>query len=258
MTKETVLITGASSGIGWELAKVFAAGNSNLILVARNTTAMEKLAEELRQQFSIQVEILGCDLSQATAPQWIFDRLQGWGVDVLVNNAGFGLHGGFADLPLARQLEMIQVNIAALVALTGLFLPGMIQRRRGGILNVGSVAGFMPGPNMAVYFATKAFVLSYSEALHEELRGTGVTVTDLCPGPTETNFSMVARAHHVRQLQVARKMSAREVAVAGLRDFRSARCLSIPGWSNVFFSQLPRFNPRAWIRKAVLRVNRLK
>ena len=146
---ETVLITGASSGIGLELARCFAADQANLILVARNTAAMEALAAELQREHKIEVYVITTDLAQLESPQRIFDELKGRGfiVDVLVNNAGFGLHGGFADLPLARQLEIIQLNVAALVALTGLFLPDMVMRRNGGILNVGSVAGFLPGPN---------------------------------------------------------------------------------------------------------------
>ena len=259
-TVETVLITGASSGIGWELARCFAAEKSRLILVARSTDAMQTLAQELQQAYGCETHVLTSDLSNPESPAKIFEELQGRGitVDVVVNNAGFGLHGSFAELPLARQLSMIQVNVTALVALTGLFLPGMLARRRGGILNVGSVAGFMPGPNMAVYFATKAFVMSFSEALYEELRGTGVTVTDLCPGPTETNFSAVARAHHRRRMQPVRKMTAAEVAVAGHLAFRRGVCVKVTGWKNLFLAQLPRINPRVIIRKAVRRVNRLK
>ena len=180
MNPEHVLITGASSGIGLELAKCFAADNSHLVLVARGTEAMEQLAAGLRQKYSIQVFVITADLAKPGSAQRIFDELARAGVtvDVLVNNAGFGLHGSFAELPLKRQLEIIQVNIAALVDLTGLFLPGMIPRQRGGIVNVGSVAGFVPGPNMAVYYASKAFVQSFSEAIFEELRGSGVSVTN--------------------------------------------------------------------------------
>src|ERR1700722_714174 len=176
---ETVLITGASSGIGLELAKCFAADGSKLILVARNQDALEKLAEELRQKNKIETVVLMADLSQPLASRQIFDKLTALkiSVDVLVNNAGFGLHGEFLELPLDRQLEIIKVNVAALTELTGLFLPGMVQRRNGGILNVGSVAGFVPGPRLAVYYASKAFVQSFSEALAEELNGTGVSVT---------------------------------------------------------------------------------
>jgi len=256
---ETVLVTGASSGIGLEFAKCFAADKSNLILVARNTAALEQLAAELRVKFQIDVHIITADLACSETPRKIFDALKGRGtsVDVLVNNAGFGLHGGFAELPLLRQLEIIQVNIAALVTLTGLFLPGMVQCKRGGILNVGSVAGFLPGPNMAVYYASKAFVQSFSEALFEELRGTGVSVTNLCPGPTESNFSQVARGYHTREKSVA-KMSAAEVAAAGHRAFRAGCCVNVPGAKNRLLVQLTRILPRAAIRKAVGRYNKLK
>jgi len=256
---ETVLITGASSGIGLELAKCFAADKSNLILVARNTAAMETLAAELRREHEIEVQVITADLSKPEAPAQIFEELKGRGivVDVLVNNAGFGLHGGFTELPLARQLEIIQVNIAALVALTGLFLPGMIERKHGGILNVGSVAGFLPGPNMAVYYASKAFVQSFSEALFEELRGTGVSVTNLCPGATETNFSNVARGHRSREKSAA-KMSAAEVAAAGHRAFRAGRCINVPGTQNFILTQLIRILPRAAVRKGVGLYNKLK
>lgn len=256
---ETVLVTGASSGIGLELAKCFAADESNVVLVARNTAALETLAAELRRDHKIEVHIITADLARPESPQSIFDELQGRGavVDVLVNNAGFGLHGRFADLPLGRQLEIVQVNIAALVALTRLFLPGMVERRRGGILNVGSVAGFIPGPNMAVYYASKAFVQSFSEALFEELRGTGVSVTNLCPGPTETNFTQTARMYQTRAMKVA-KMSAADVAAAGHRAFRRKRCISVPGAKNRLLVQLAKIVPRAAVRKGVAHYNQLK
>jgi short-subunit dehydrogenase len=257
--QETVLVTGASSGIGLELAKCFASDRSNLILVARSTEALEALAVELRRDHGIDVSVITADLVRPDSPQRIFDNLQGRGVtvDVLVNNAGFGLHGSFAELPLARQLEIIQVNVSALAALTGLFLPGMVQRRRGGILNVGSVAGFIPGPYMAVYYASKAFVQSFSEALVAELRGTGVSVTNLCPGPTESKFSQTARRYQKRELQ-ATKMSAREVAVAGHRAFRKHRAIEVPGFKNRLLLQLANYMPRALVRNGVARYNKLK
>ena len=260
MNTETVLVTGASSGIGLELAKCFAADKSNLILVARSTAALEKLAAELRSEHQIEAHVITADLTRPESSQIIFDELKGRkiSVDVLVNNAGFGLHGGFAELPLKRQLEIVQVNVAALIALTGLFLPGMIQRRRGGILNVGSVAGFLPGPNMAVYYASKAFVLSFSEALHEELRNTGICVTNLCPGPTESNFSQVARSHRIRENRV-QKMSAASVAQIGHTDFRRDRCLSVPGAQNKILAVVgSKILPRAVARKLVKHYNKLK
>jgi short-subunit dehydrogenase len=257
MKNETVLITGASSGIGLELAKCFAADGSRLILIARNQAALEKLAEDLRIKDS--AVILPADLSLPEAPKQIFDKLaaQNISVDVLVNNAGFGLHGPFNELPLPRQLEIIKVNISALVELTGLFLPGMIQRRAGGILNVGSVAGFIPGPALAVYYASKAFVQSFSEALAEELDGTGVSVTVLCPGPTETNFGTVARGGRSRPMQTA-KMSAEAVARMGYFAFRNQKVISIPGFQNQFLVFLARLLPRRTIRRIVKNYNKLK
>jgi short-subunit dehydrogenase len=256
---ENVLVTGASSGIGLELAKCFAANQSNLVLVARSTSALEKLAAELREQHKIKVHVLTADLARPESPQWISEETSRAGItiDVLVNNAGFGLHGDFQELPLRRQLEIIQVNIAALVELTGLFLPGMVQRRWGGVLNVGSVAGFLPGPHMAVYYASKAFVQSFSEALFVELSGTGVSVTNLCPGPTETNFSQTARSHRIRETQ-SPKMSAARVAQIGYRDFRQAQCLSIPGFSNKLVAVAPKLLPRRTVRQMVGRYNQLK
>jgi short-subunit dehydrogenase len=258
-TSETVLITGASSGIGLELAKCFAADKSNLILVARSTEALEKLAGELRGQFGVQVEVLTADLSLPATARRIFSELQSRGVavDVLVNNAGFGLHGEFLRLPVPRQLEIIHVNITALTELTALFLPAMIARRRGGILNVGSVAGFLPGPNMAVYYASKAFVLSFTEALAEETTGSGVTFSVLCPGPTESNFGKVARGGKARRAPRA-KMSAQTVAQIGHQKFRAGKLIVIPGLTNRLLAFSPRLAPRALGRKVVKKYNSTK
>jgi uncharacterized protein len=256
---ETVLITGASSGIGLELAKCFAADGCRLILVARNTVALEKLAEELRQKNKITAIVLTSDLSLPEAPKQVFEKLsaQNISVDVLVNNAGFGLHDAFTKLPLDKQLEIIRVNILALTELTGLFLPGMIERHRGGILNVGSVAGFLPGPNMAVYYASKAFVLSFTEALAEELAGTGLTMTVLCPGPTETNFGNVARRQKSRRIQTS-KMSAEAVAHCGHRAYRHGKVVAVPGFGNQFLIFLTRIMPRLLIRRTVKSFNKSK
>ncbi|HXR03617.1 MAG TPA: SDR family oxidoreductase [Verrucomicrobiae bacterium] len=259
MQAETVLITGASSGIGLELARCFAADKSHLVLVARNTKALQSLADELRRERGIQAMVLTADLSRPGTPARVFDELRraGISVDVLVNNAGFGGQGAFARLPLGRQLEMIQVNVAALTELTGLFLPGMLERKRGGVLNVGSVAGFISGPGMAVYFATKAYVLSFSEALAAELAGTGLTVTALCPGPTATNFGNVARSPTERQFR-APKMSAETVARCGHHAFRKGRVLAVPGLQNHFLIFLTRIMPRGLQRNVVKSLNRTK
>jgi uncharacterized protein len=251
-SSETVLVTGASSGIGLELAKCFAADGCRLILLARNTAALETLAGELRRTHQVEALVVTADLSRPETPERVFQELQGRGmaVDVLVNNAGFGASGAFAGLPLQRQLDMIQVNITALTALTGLFLPGMIERRRGGVLNVGSVAGYLPGPGMAIYFATKAFVSSYTEALAEELAGTGVTATVLCPGPTESNFGNVARGPKARRVKMG-KMTAAAVARHGHDAFRQGKVVAISGWRNRFLVLLIWMIPRRLVRKLV-------
>jgi len=250
MSTEIVLVTGASSGIGRELAKCFAADGSRLILVARKRTALQALADELHQAHGTQSEVLTADLAEPKAPERIFEHLQSNGtkVDVLVNNAGFGAHGHFAALPEARQLEMVQVNVMALLHLTRLFLPGMIQRERGGVLNVASTAAFQPGPGMAVYYATKAFVLSFSEALTEELAGSGVTVSALCPGPTATNFAEAANARFSNKFMRA-TMSAEAVARIGHRGFRGRRALVVAGARNRLLSFSVRLAPRALVRK---------
>jgi uncharacterized protein len=254
---ETVLITGASSGIGLELAKCFATDGCRLILVARNKEALEKLAEELRGKNKIEAIVLPADLSLPETPKRIFEELyaQKISVDVLVNNAGFGLHDAFVKLPLQRQLEVIQVNVTALTELTGLFLPGMIERRCGGILNVGSVAGFQPGPGMTVYYATKAYVLSFTEALAEELSDAGLTVTTLCPGPTTTNFGNIARGQRTRKIQT-KKMSAETVAIYGHRAFRKGKLLAVPGLNNRLLIFMNRITPRWFPRKIIKFYNR--
>ena len=254
---ETVLVTGASSGIGLELARCFAADGCRLVLVARNRNALENLAAELRREHEVEAIVLVADLGRPESPERIFEELtaQKISVDVLVNNAGFGANGMFAEISLARQIEMIQVNIAALTELTGRFLPGMIQRKRGGILNVGSVAGFLPGPGMTVYFATKAFVLSFTEALAEELSGTGITASVLCPGPTESNFGKVARGEKVRPLQTS-KMTAQAVAVYGHRAYRDGKVTVIPGAQNKTLALISQLLPRSIPPKIVKRYNR--
>lgn len=253
---ETVLITGASSGIGLELAKCFAAEKSNLVLVARSTDALEKLAIELRQLFKIQVLVLTADLAKPESPQWIFDEagMAGIIVDVLVNNAGFGLQGMFNELPLTRQMEILQVNQTALTELTGLFLPSMIARNRGGILNVGSIAAFQPGPGMALYFASKAYVQSFTEALAAELSDTPIHVSVLCPGPTSTNFGKVARGGKVRRRKLP-GMTAEAVARYGYDKFRRRCVVIVPGWGNKMSVFFVHFIPRSLLRRLVKHFN---
>jgi hypothetical protein len=255
MSSETVLITGASLGIGYELARLFAADKSNLVLVARNREKLDQLAAELRKAHGVEVRVLVKDLADPQSPRAIFDALaaENVRVDVVVNNAGFGAVGSVAELPLERQRDMVQVNIVALTHLTRLFLPGMIERGSGGILNVGSTAAFQPGPYMAVYYASKAYVLSFTEALAEELLGTGVRVTCLAPGPTATGFAATANAEH-RLLFKLGTADAESVARAGYRGFRRGRSLVIPGLRNKLGTVAVRFTPRLLVRKVVKRL----
>jgi short-subunit dehydrogenase len=252
MSRETALVTGASSGIGLELARLFAADKSNLVLVARSRDKLESLAEELRREHGVKVLVLPADLADPAAPQAISDQLaeQGIAVDVLVNNAGFGAVGRVASLSLERQLDMVQVNVVALTRLTRLFLPAMINRGRGGILNVGSTAGFQPGPYMAVYYATKAFVLFFTEALAEELIGTGVVATCFAPGPTATQFGANSGMEHTIFFKLG-MMDAKTVARTGSRGFRRGRVLVIPGLMNKLGALSVRFAPRIAVRKLV-------
>src|ERR1700675_4553377 len=213
----TALITGGSGGIGFEIAKVLARDGFDIVLVARKRDTLEAAAGQLQGKFEGRVQVFAADLRLPDAPQAIFDFLHNENIpiEVLVNNAGFGLGGEFADTKLERELEMIQVNIAALTHLTKLFLPPMIKRKSGRVLNVASTAAFQPGPLMAVYYATKAYVLSFSEALAEELRNSGVTVTALCPGPTITEFQEKAGLEMTRLFRSPLVMDAPTVARAG-------------------------------------------
>jgi hypothetical protein len=250
MPPETVLITGASAGIGRELARLFAADKSRLVLVARRRERLEALADELRREQGIEVRTLPLDLSERAAPAALVDQLtaEGLAVDVLVNNAGFGALGPVAELGVARQVEMIELNVAALTHLTRLLLPGMLQRKCGGVLNVGSTAAFQPGPTMAVYFATKAYVVSFSQALAEELRGTGVKVSCLAPGPTATEFGGDSGMGRTLLFRLG-TMDARRVARAGHRGLRRGRVLVIPGLRNWLTAELSRLSPLGVSRK---------
>lgn len=187
---KTALITGASSGIGEEFARDLAAKKTDLVLVARSQDKLEKLAKELSNQYQVKVEIIVQDLTEVAAGQRVLEQVQEKGliIDLLINNAGFGDYGAFCDRSLSKQMAMIQLNISALVELTGLFLPQMQQKGSGAIINISSIAGFQPIPYLSVYAATKAFVLSFSEALWAENKDLGVKILAVCPGPTESEF----------------------------------------------------------------------
>jgi hypothetical protein len=243
------LITGASAGIGLELARIFARERYRVILVARNQRRLDEIAQELRPA---ETHVLAIDLSLPNAPEEIHRAIPT--VDVLVNNAGFGLFGKFAEKSLAEELNMMQLNMTALVALTRLYLPAMISARSGKIMNVASTAAFQPGPLMAIYYATKAFVLSFSEAIANELEGTGVTVTALCPGPTATDFFERAQLQNSGLVKDRKIMDARTVAEIGYRALMAGKTLVIPGIGNKLLAQSIRFSPRSMVTKIVRRM----
>jgi short-subunit dehydrogenase len=245
-TLRTALITGASAGIGRELAKLFAQDHYSLVLVARNASRLTTLAGELQQQFGITAKTFPLDLATSAAPQFLFDQLQREAiqVDVLVNNAGYGKLGAFAEVSYAESAGQIDLNITALTHLTKLFLAPMLERKSGKILNVASTAGFQPGPLMAVYYATKAYVISFSEALANELQGSGVTVTCLCPGATDTEFQTRAGTEQTTLFRRMRPMDAATVARDGYRALMSGKPLVISGFRNRLLTQSLRISPR--------------
>jgi short-subunit dehydrogenase len=253
---ETVLVTGASSGIGWALGEIFAGDGSRLVLVARSRDKLELLAEDLKKKHGVEVLVVVQDLSQPGAAEEVMRQINeaGWPVDVLINNAGVGAHGQFRNLPIDRQLEMVQLNVSALLHLTHLVLPQMVERRRGAILNVASTASFQPGPYAAVYFATKAFVLSFSDALWDETRHFNVSVTCLCPGPTRTNFGKEYAMTEGTGFQLM-GMEADVVARAGHRGLRRRRRLVVPGLLNKLLTFSTRFATRRFLIRCAAAFN---
>lgn len=234
MNSETTLITGASSGIGLHLAKQFAQHGHPLVLVARVEAELQQIAADLKSAHGVNVQVMAKDLEEPEAAQQIFKEISAAGatVDILVNNAGHGQNGKFWEIPIEKDLSILRLNVEAVLRLTKLFLPPMIQRGRGRILNVASVAGFMPGPLLAVYHASKAFVLSWSEALATEVEDTGVTVTALCPGPTDTDFFSKADMVETRAVQKAHVMPPQEVAEIGYKALMNGARVEIAGLVN--------------------------
>ena len=241
----TALITGASGGIGCELAKLFARDHHDLILVARSGDKLAEAAKEL-QALGVRVMTVVLDLTAPMAPRFLSDQVQSAGlqVDILVNNAGFGALGEFAQMSEEKILGQIQLNVTALTELTRLFLPGMLARRSGRIMNVASTAGFQPGPLMAVYYASKAYVISFSEAVANEVRNSGVTVTCFCPGPTLTGFAKRAGNDKTRVFQRFGAMPAERVALDAYRAVMEGRTLAISGLQNWLVAESTRLAPR--------------
>jgi uncharacterized protein len=243
-TAQTALVTGASAGLGTHFARLFAQDGHNLVLVARRQDKLDQLATELRQMYGIHTTVITADLTDPKAPPHLYEELMRAGIEVefLVNNAGFGTRGAFAELDLARELDLIELNVKALTHLTGLVLPAMIARRSGRILNVGSLAGFLPGPFMATYYASKAYVINFTEALAYELRGTGVTATVLCPGAMATEFAHVAGVENSALFTSSADPAS--VARYGYRSMLKGKTIAIPGARNKLSAESLRVSPR--------------
>jgi short-subunit dehydrogenase len=257
--KKTALITGGSRGLGFELSKQFASKNYDLILIARTIVDLKKSAQIISDQYSVDVKTIPADLRTISSLESINGFLHTWKVnpDVLVNNAGFGMSGYFTKLDLENQIQMINVNISALVGLTRILLPAMIEKKSGGILNVASTAAFFPGPLMSVYYATKTFVLYFSEALREEVRNYNIHVSTLCPGPTQTRFEETSGLNTNRLLK--RKlfpvMSVQKVANAGFLGFQKNKRLIIPGILNRTVFLMSTIFPHAITSKVLKSLN---
>lgn len=247
------LVTGASTGLGKEFCELFAKDNINLIIVARNKDKLTEIADSLKEKFKIQVEVCAFDLSlQDNVAEVIkFISTKNIQIDYLVNNAGMGVYGNFAQTPWQQEHQMMELNMISLTHLMKSIIPMMVKNKKGKILNVASTAAFQPGPLMSVYFASKAFVLSLSEALNEELKNTGVTITTLCPGPTETEFFKSAKMESLKFADTKSKlmMTSKEVAEIGYKSLMSSERVVVAGILNKITAFSTRFLPRPLLAK---------
>ena len=255
--RRTALITGASGGIGLDLAHVFAREGWHLVLVARTEEKLRSIAAQIEKAHGVRVTVLPADLASDSAPVEIAATVASLEitVDALVNNAGFGLQGAFVETDASRELEMIRLNVTALTHLTKLFLPQMVERRSGYVMNVASTAAFQPGPLMAVYYATKAYVLSFSEAIAEEVASAGVKVSALCPGATATGFADAAAMTNSRLFKAKQPMSSRAVAEEGYRGLMKGKRVVVTGALNKLFAQGVRISPRSVVTKVTRALN---
>lgn len=245
---KTALITGASSGIGLELAKIHASKGDNLVLVARNIEKLNQLKTELEKQYKIEVYNIEKDLSVINSPLEVYEEVKSKNIqiDYLINNAGFGDIGKFSSTRWEKELRMINLNITALTQLTKLFLNDMLSRKQGKIMNVASTASFQPGPMMAVYFATKSYVLHLTEAINAEVKGSGVSLTALCPGPTESGFQAAAEIEQ-NMLFNKKNPTSKEVAEYGYKSMMKGKAVAIHGLKNYLMANSVRFTPRNWV-----------
>jgi short-subunit dehydrogenase len=252
----TALITGASNGIGLELAKIHASKGGNLVLVARNKSKLDELKKELENQYKVSVYIIGKDLSVFNSAQEVYDETykQNIKIDYLINNAGFGDFGMFVDSDWNKELQMINLNITTLTQFTKLYLQDMVKHRSGKIMNVASTAAFQPGPIMAVYFATKAYVLSFSEAVNNEVSDKGVTVTTLCPGATESGFQAAAAMEESNLVKGRKLPTSKEVAEYGYAAMLKGKTVAIHGLMNWILANSVRFTPRSLVVKITRKI----
>lgn len=249
----TALITGASNGIGLELASIHASKKGNLVIVARNKARLNELKGELEKKYSVSVYAIEKDLSETNAAQEVYDEVQrnNIRIDYLINNAGFGDFGMFADSNWNKQLQMINLNITTLTHLTRLFLPQMIANKGGKIMNLASTAAFQPGPTMSVYYATKAFVLSFSQAINNELENKNITITALCPGATESGFQAASAMEESKLVKNKKLPSSKEVADYGYKAMLKGKPVAIHGFMNAVMANSVGFMPRSWVVKIV-------
>jgi uncharacterized protein len=256
----TALITGASNGIGLELAKIHAQKGDNLVLVARSADKLKEIKNDFEAKYNISVHVISYDLSLLNSAQVIYDEVKSKNleIDYLINNAGFGDFGLFIETSWEKELQMINLNISTLTQFTKLFSKDMVSRKQGKIMNVASTAAFQPGPTMAVYYATKAYVLHFSEAINNELKEFGVTVTALCPGATESGFQAAAAMEESALVKGKKLPSSQEVAQYGYTSMMNGKAVAIHGFKNYMMANSVRFTPRSWVVKMVRKVQDAK
>lgn len=252
----TALITGASTGIGLELAKIHSSKGGDLVLVARNERRLAEIKAELENRFSVSVLVINKDLSIPDSAQELYDEIRSRNIriDYLINNAGFGDFGLFADADWKKISQMIDLNIGTLTHLTKLFLPDMLSHKQGRIMNVSSIAAYQPGPLMAVYYATKAYVLNFSEAVNNEVSNTGVTITALCPGPTSSGFKKAAELEGSKLFDEKNLSSAQDVASYGYEAMMKGKAVAVHGFKNKLLTVVVRFMPRSLVVKVVRKI----